>query len=179
MMIKQKIKEMMNQQIKHELESYYIYLSMAAYFHSLNWDGMAHWMRCQAHEEMIHAMKLFDYINNRGGLVELLDLKQLQTTWSTPADVWESAYQHEVFITQKIGELLQAVREESEYTAEPLLSWFINEQVQEEADSQRIFEQVKQVNDSKEGLLLLDRELGARVFPTGSPLDPLAYQTAI
>ncbi len=178
-MINQRIKDLMNQQIKNELESYYIYLSMAAYFHWANLDGMAHWMRCQAHEEMTHAMKFFDYIINRGGLVELLDLKQLQNSWNSPAEAWEAAYQHEVFITGKIGGLMKAVREEDEYTAEPLLSWFINEQVQEEADSQKIAEQVKPVNDSKEGLLLLDRELGTRVFPAGSPLDPLAYQAAI
>jgi ferritin len=128
---------------------------------------------------MTHGMKFFDYINDRGGKVELLDLKQLQTTWNSPAEAWESAYQHELFITQKIGALMKATREESEYTAEPLLSWFINEQVQEEADTLKISEQVKLVNESKEGLLLLDRELGTRVFPVGSPLDRLAYQAAI
>lgn len=178
-MINQRIKEMMNRQIKKELESYYIYLSMVAYFHSLNLDGMAHWMRCQSHEEMTHGMKFFDYINDRGGKVELLDLKQLQTSWNSPAEAWDSAYQHELFITGKIGALMKAAREESEYIAEPLLSWFINEQVQEEADTLKISEQVKLVNESKEGLLLLDRELGTRVFPVGSPLDRLAYQAAI
>jgi ferritin len=177
-MLNERVKAMMNQQIKNELESYYIYLSMVGYFHSLNLDGMAHWMRCQAHEEMTHGMKFFDYINDRGGRVELLDLKQLRTSWGSPAEAWESAYQHEQFITQKISELMKAAREESEYTAEPLLSWFINEQVQEEADTLKIAEQVKLVNDSKEGLLLLDRELGTRVFPIGSPLDRLAYQVA-
>jgi ferritin len=177
-MINQRIKDLMNQQIKHEFESFYIYLSMAAYFQTVNLDGMAHWMRCQAHEEMTHGMKFFDYIHNRGGRVELLDIKQLQGHWNSPTEAWESVYQHEVFITAKIGALMRAVREENEYTAEPLLSWFINEQVQEEADAQKIFEQVKPVNDSKEGLLLLDRELATRVFPVGSPLDPLAYQAA-
>jgi ferritin len=178
-MINQSIRELMNQQIKHELESFYIYLSMAAYFHESNLDGMAHWMRCQAHEEMTHAMKFFDYINNRGGNVVLLDLKQLQPAWNSPAEAWEGAYQHEVFITEKIAALMKATREQGEYTAEPILSWFINEQVQEEADSQKISQQVKQVNNSKEGLLLLDRDLGTRIFPAGSPLDPLAYQAAI
>lgn len=177
-MINQRIKDLMNRQIKHELESYYIYLSMAAYFHALNLDGMAHWMRCQAHEEMTHAMKFFDYIIDRGGRVELLDLKQLQTAWNSPAEAWESAYQHEQFITGKITGLMKAVREENEYIAEPLMNWFINEQVQEEADTSKISGQVKVVNESKEGLLFLDRELGTRVFPVGSPLDRLTYQAA-
>ena len=174
----ERIREMMNQQIKNEFESFYLYLSMAGYFHSLNLDGMAHWMRCQAHEEMTHGMKFFDYINDRGGRIELLDLKQLQIVWDSPAHAWESAYQHEQFITAKIGALMKAVREENEYTAEPLLSWFISEQVQEEADALKNFEQVKRASDLKEGLFLLDRELGTRVFPAGSPLDPLAYQAA-
>jgi len=66
--------------IGDELKSYYIYLSMVAYFHAQNLDGMAHWMRCQAHEKMIHAMKFFDHINDRGGIVTLLNLRQLKTT---------------------------------------------------------------------------------------------------
>lgn len=173
-----RIREMMNRQIKNEFESYYIYLSMAAYFHAMNLDGMAHWMRCQAHEEMTHGMKFFDYLNDRGGRVELLDLKQLQTSWQSPAQAWESAYQHEQFITGTIGALLKAAREENEYTAEPLLGWFIREQVQEEADALKNYEQVKRASDLQEGLFLLDRELGIRAFPAGSPLDPLAYQVA-
>jgi ferritin len=70
-MIGEKIRNAMNEQIKHEMESFYIYLSMTAYFHAQNLDGMAHWMRCQAHEEMIHAMKFYDHILDRGGLVTL------------------------------------------------------------------------------------------------------------
>ena len=84
-MIPKKVRDAMNEQIKFELESYYIYLSMVAYFHAANFDGMAHWMRCQAHEEMIHAMKFFDHLIDRGETVELLDIKQLKTTWNLPS----------------------------------------------------------------------------------------------
>jgi ferritin len=87
-MIEKKISDAMNDQIKHELESYYIYLSMVAYFHEQGLDGMAHWMRCQAHEEMIHAMKFFDHIIDRGGTVTLQDLKQIKTTWKKPLEAW-------------------------------------------------------------------------------------------
>lgn len=177
-MIPQKVRNIMNEQITHELESYYIYLSMAAYFHSMNLDGMAHWMRCQAHEETIHAMKFFDHIYNRGGVVELRDVKQLKTAWASPIEPWKDAYEHEQFITSKINGVMKVAREENDYAAEPLLNWFVNEQIEEEATTSKIYEEMKRIGDSKDGLFMIDRELGARVFSPGSPFDPAAYQAA-
>lgn len=168
----------MNEQIKNELESAYIYHSMAAYFHSINLDGMAHWMRSQVHEETIHGMKFFDHILDRGGKVTLLDLKQLKTTWSSPLEAWEDAYKHEQFITSKINNLMKAAREASDYAAEPLLNWFITEQIEEEVNTSKICEQMRLIGNSKEGLIMLDKELSARLFPAGSPYDPLAYNSA-
>jgi len=174
-MIDEKIQAIMNEQIKNELESCYIYLSMVSYFHSENLDGMAHWMRVQAHEEMIHAMKFFDHIIDRGGKATLLDLKQLKTSWSSPLEAWKDAYSHEKFITGKIHGIVKLVRSENDYTAEPLLAWFVNEQIEEEANTEKILRQMERIGDSREGLFMLDRELGARIFPPGSPLDPAAY----
>ena len=104
-MIGKKLRDAMNEQVKNELESYYIYLSMAAYFHSTNLDGMAHWMRCQAHEEMVHAMKFFDHILERGGKVTLTlegdgdimrvagvgDFDDLTITFDAACDYWLDA----------------------------------------------------------------------------------------
>ncbi|GAB6270161.1 MAG: ferritin [Smithella sp.] len=174
-MIGKKVRDAMNEQVKHELESFYIYLSMVAYFHSQNLDGMAHWMRCQAHEEMIHAMKFFDHIIDRGASVKLLDLKQIKTTWKTPLEAWQDAYEHEKFITAKINNLTKISREENDYTSEPLLSWFLNEQIEEEKNTEKVARELAMVENSKEGILMLDRELATRVFPVGSPLDPAAY----
>ncbi len=174
-MIPDRVNEAMNEQIKNELESYYIYLSMAAYFHSISLDGMAHWMRTQAHEEMTHAMKFMDHIIDRGGKVNLLDLRQLKTEWSSPLEAWEDAYKHEQFISSKINELTTISREEKDYPSEPMLAWFAAEQIEEEATSGKIADEVAMVGDAKAGLILLDRELGARAFPAGSPLDPAAY----
>lgn len=174
-MIPEKMASVMNEQIKNELESQYIYLSMAAYFHSLNLDGMAHWMRVQAHEETIHSMKFFDHIVDRGGVVILLDLKQLKTGWKSPAEAWADAYEHEKFITSKIHGLMKVARELSDFAAEPMLNWFINEQIEEEANTSKISEQMNRVGESREGLVMLDRELAARPFPPGSAWDPAAY----
>ena len=177
-MIAKRMREAMNMQIKHELESYYIYLSMVAYFHEQNLDGMAHWMRCQAHEEMIHAMKFFDHIIDRGGSVKLLDLKQLKTSWKLPLEAWKDAYEHEQFITGKINELIKISREENDYNAEPLLHWFANEQIEEEKNTDKVVKELEMIGNSKEGLFMVDRELGTRVFTPGSPLDPAAYTQA-
>lgn len=177
-MLPPRLKKAMNEQIKHELESYYIYLSMAAYFHARSLDGMAHWMRCQAHEEMIHAMKFFDHILDRGDTVVLLNLAQQKTAWASPLEAWEDTYAHEQFISSKINELTGIAREEKDYQSEPILAWFANEQVEEESTASKIRDQVAMVGDGNTGLLLLDRELGGRVFPAGSPLDPAAYQQA-
>lgn len=177
-MIGKKMSDAMNVQIKNELESYYIYLSMVAYFHSLNLDGMAHWMRAQAHEEMIHAMKFFDHVINRGGTVVLPNLKQLKTIWNSPAEAWQDAYVHEQFISSTIHNLIKIARKEGDFAAEPLLNWFANEQIEEEANAEKVAKQIALVADSKEGLFLLDRELGTRLFPPGSPLDPAAYNVA-
>ncbi len=174
-MIPERVNQAMNEQIRNELESYYIYLSMAAYFHSISLDGMAHWMRSQAHEEMEHAMKFMDHILDRGGKVKLLDLKQLKTEWSSPLEAWEDAYKHEQFISSKINELTTISREEKDYPSEPLLAWFAAEQIEEEATSGKIADEIAMVGDAKAGLILLDRELGSRAFPAGSPLDPAAY----
>ncbi|MBI5062424.1 MAG: ferritin [Desulfatitalea sp.] len=177
-MIPKKLAQAINEQIKNELESAYIYISMAAYFHAQSLDGMAHWMRCQAHEETIHAMKFMDHLTNRNEKVTLLNLAQLKTQWTSPAQAWKDAYAHEQFITSKINDLTTIARKEKDYQCEPLLAWFTSEQIEEEATSSKIAGEIEMVGESKSALLMLDRELGARVFPAGSPFDPAAYAQA-
>jgi ferritin len=174
-MINARVRDIMNEQIKAELESQYIYLSMVAYFHEQNLDGMAHWMRVQAHEETTHAMKFFDHIIDRGGQVELLDMKQLKKTWSSPLEAWKDAYAHEQFITSKIHGILKVVREESDFTAEPMLNWFVKEQIEEEKNTSGIMTQLERVGASQDGLFMIDKDLVARVWPAGSCFDPAVY----
>ena len=173
-MIGERVSKAFNDQIKNELESYYIYLSMAAYFHSISLDGMGHWMRCQAHEEMIHAMKFFQHVIDRGGQVVLQDVRQLKTEWSSPLEAFQDAYEHEQFITGKINELTSIAREEKDYASEPLLAWFSDEQVEEEASAGKIRDELEMVGEDKSGLLMIDRELGQRDYPPGSPFDTSA-----
>ena len=177
-MIGKKLNDAMNEQIKNELESYYIYLSMAAWLHSKALDGMGHWMRVQAHEEMLHAMKFFNHLIDRGGKVALKDLKQLKIQWKSPIEVFQDAYEHEKFISKKINDLMSIARQEKEYASEPLLAWFTDEQIEEESNANKITEQLEMIGTDKSGLLMLDRELAARAYPPGSPLNPVAAPAA-
>jgi len=161
-MIGKKMQQALNEQIKHELESAYIYLSMAAYFHSEGLDGMAHWMRVQAKEEMAHAMKFFDHIRERDGVIELLALAKPKTEWSSPLAVFQDAYKHEQFVTAKINALVELATEEADYPASILLQWFVTEQVEEEASASAVVQQLERIGDSGNGLIMLDRELGKR-----------------
>jgi len=173
-MIGERLNTAINDQIKNELESYYIYLSMAAYFHSNSLDGMGHWMRAQAHEEMIHATKFMEHLIDRNGQVVLQDLKQLKTDWSSPLEAFQDALEHERFISGKINDLTTIAREEKDYASEPLLAWFTDEQIEEEASAGKVVDELGMIGEDKSALLMLDRELGARSFPPGSPLDPAA-----
>jgi ferritin len=177
-MIGKKLNDAMNEQIKNELESYYIYLSMAAWLHSKALDGMGHWMRVQAHEEMLHAMKFFNHLIDRGGKVALKDLKQLKSEWKSPLEVFQDAFEHEKFISKKINDLMSSARQEKEFASEPLLAWFTDEQIEEESNASKITEQLEMVGADKSGLLMLDRELAARAYPPGSPLNPVAAPAA-
>jgi ferritin len=177
-MIGKKLNDAMNEQIKNELESYYIYLSMAAWLHSKALDGMGHYMRVQAHEEMLHAMKHFNHLIDRGGKVALKDLKQLKTQWKSPIEVFQDALEHEKFISKKINDLMSIARQEKEYASEPLLAWFTDEQIEEESNANKITEQLEMIGADKSGLLMLDRELAARAYPPGSPFNPVAAPAA-
>lgn len=173
-MIGERLNAAINDQVKNELESYYIYLSMAAYFHSNSLDGMGHWMRAQAHEEMIHAMKFVEHLIDRGGKVVFQDLKQLKTEWNSPLEAFQDALEHEKFISGKINDLTTLAREERDYASEPLLAWFTDEQIEEEATAGKITDELEMIGNDKSALLMLDRELGTRAYPAGSPLDPAA-----
>ncbi|MBN1859560.1 ferritin [Candidatus Bipolaricaulota bacterium] len=165
-MIKKPIERAFNEQIKHELESAYLYLAMSAYFVGQALDGMAQWMRVQAQEELAHAMRFFDSIHDRGGTVDLAALEVLEKTWGSPLSAFEAAFAHEQFITGKIGELVDLARREKDHAADLFLQWFVGEQIEEEASVSKVVDLLKRVGDSPQGLILADRELGARSAPT-------------
>ena len=161
-MFSKKVQDEMNLQIKYELESAYIYLSMAAYFDSITLPGMAHWMKLQANEEEVHAMKFYNFINDRGGRVELQAIGQPPVEFQSPLDVFERALAHEQKITGNINDLYALAFEEKDYPSQLLLQWFIDEQVEEERNAGDIVEILKRIGDEGHTLLMLDKELGQR-----------------
>lgn len=163
-MINEKIRKAFNEQIQNELYSAYIYLSMATYFHSIGLDGMGGWMRIQALEEQVHAMKLFDHVVERDGKVDLLEIKQPPLQWKSPLDAFKIAYEHEQFITGCINKLMKLADDENEYASKSLLQWFIDEQVEEEATASKTVSELEMIGDNPQALLMIDRELGTRTF---------------
>ena len=156
--------EELNKQVNAELYSAYLYLSMAAYFESINLKGFANWMRVQAQEELTHAMRFFDYINERGGVVKLAAIEQPPTEWKSPLDVFEATYKHEVKVTGMINSLVNLAMKEKDHATYNMLQWFVAEQVEEEASADEIRQQLKLIGKDGRGILMLDRELGQRVF---------------
>jgi ferritin len=171
-MIGKKTKQLMNEQIKHEVESAYLYWSMEAYFRAQNLDGMATWMRVQTQEELVHAMKFFEHMSDRGVQVELLPLAIHKINWKSPLEAFKDAYKHEQFITAKINNLMKSANDENDHASAALLQWFVNEQVEEEANSSKIAQTLERASDSGSALILIDRELGTRVFTMPGAADP-------
>ncbi len=161
-MLKEPIEEALNGQINAELYSEYLYLSMAAYYEEEGLPGFASWMRAQADEEHAHAMRIYDFIIDRDGRVTLSGIDSPPTEWSSPADAFNAAYEHEVEITEMIDELVALAREENDNATENMLQWFVAEQVEEEATAQDILDKLNHVGGDGTGLLMIDKELGQR-----------------
>jgi len=163
-MLSENMEKALNKQINAELYSSYLYLSMAAYFHSVGLDGFANWMRAQAKEEDVHAMKIFDYVNERGARVVLAEIEGPKTTWSSAVEVFEETLSHEQKVTALINGLVDLAKKESDHATDNFLQWFVAEQVEEEASADEVLNKVKLVGGEGNGIYMLDKELGARVF---------------
>lgn len=155
-MISQTMQDAINEQIKNELYSAYLYLSMSAYFESINMPGSAKWMRTQQGEEQTHAMKLFDFVNDRGGRVSLKPIDQPPIDFASPLKVWEMVLEHERKVTGMIHKLYEQAGKENDYAAQTLLTWFITEQVEEEKNASLMLERFKQAGTNAATLLLFD-----------------------
>ncbi len=153
-----------NKQINAELYSSYLYLAMAADFESKNLSGFAKWMRVQVQEEMVHAMKFFDYVLERGGRVTLDALDTPPAEWDSPLAAFEAAYGHEQKVTALIDGLVALAIEKKDRASENMLQWFVAEQVEEEATADAVVQQLRLAADAPGALFMLDRELGQRVF---------------
>ncbi|HLB50510.1 MAG: ferritin [Chloroflexota bacterium] len=161
-MLAKTVQDAINNQINMEFVSSYIYLSMSAHFEHENLPGFAQWMFAQGEEERLHAMKLFNFINDRGGRVTLQAIPQPPVEFGSPLEVFQKALEHEQKVSASINNLYGLAAKESDYAAQVMLQWFVNEQVEEEKTATQIVEQLKRIGNDGPALLLLDREMGAR-----------------
>lgn len=160
--MKKEIEQELNKQLNRELYSAYLYLSMAAYFESLSLKGFAHWLKIQAKEEVGHAMKFFEFINERNSRVALEAIDKPKIEWSSPVEAFKDVYEHEQKVTSYIHQLLELAISEKDYAAQNFLQWFVSEQVEEESQSLEILNKVEFTKNSVGGLLALDHQLGKR-----------------
>ena len=156
------VQDAINEQIKNELFSGYMYLSMSAHFENGNLPGFAHWMRLQAQEELEHAMRFFDYVNRRGGRIVLHAVDQPPVEFGTPLSVFEQALEAERSVTGLIHKLYELAAEKGDWATQQELQWFIAEQVEEEDSAGRAVDQLRMAGDDSAALLMLDQQFAAR-----------------
>jgi len=163
-MINEKMLDALNRQLNAEFYSSHLYLSMAAYFYSLNLKGFSNWMRVQFQEEQMHAMKFFDFIIQRGGKVTLLSIDAPPIEWKSPLDAFEYSLMHEQKVTGLINELVNLSIAEKDHATSNFLQWFVTEQVEEEDSFNEVIQKIKHIGKAEGGFFMLDRELATRVF---------------
>ncbi len=163
-MINKKLEDQINYQINRELYSEYLYLSMASYLEDKGLAGMANFMIVQAEEEHFHAMKFYHYLNERGGRVVFDTIEKPTVEFDSPQAVFEESLEHEMLVTSLINKLMDLAIEVNDHAAKSFLNWYVDEQVEEEANFQGLIDKLNLVKGKGDGLLMLDKELSTRVF---------------
>ena len=163
-MLSQKLQDAFNSQINKELFSEYLYLSMASYCYSKDLDGAANFFMVQTQEEHFHAMKMFNFVTDRGGRVILKAIDEPQVEFKSVVDAFERTLEHEQFVTKSINELMDLSLKENDHAASSFLKWFVDEQVEEEATASKLLAKLKLIGGDGHGMLMIDAELAARVF---------------
>lgn len=161
-MLSKSLQDAVNEQIRNEIQSAYLYLAMSAYCQSQNLPGMAKWLRVQWQEELTHGLKLYDFVHDRGGRVTLYEIEKPQADFKSPLDVFEQVYSHEQKVTALINRLYDLAAKENDHATQVELQWFITEQVEEEKNAVEIINQLKMLGEAGPALLMLDRALGTR-----------------
>lgn len=161
-MLSKSILKEMNEQIKHEFYSAYLYLSMAAYAESINMAGVANWYHIQAGEELEHGMKFFEHIVERGEKVELLAIDKPVVNFPSVKATFDQSYEHELKVTARINLIYNLAVQEKDYASQIFLQWFITEQVEEEKNASEIVGMLKMIGDNVNGLFALDHQLSKR-----------------
>lgn len=160
--MKEDVRNAINEQINREFFAGYLYLSMAAHLDAEALEGFARWMRLQAQEELGHAMKLYDYLLERGVRVELRAIEAPPEQFGSMLSIAEQAYEHEKTVSESIDHLYLLASEQGDFATQVHLQWFLTEQVEEEKTAETMVERLRMAGDSRAALLILDREMAVR-----------------
>ena len=158
-MLSKTIETVLNTQIRIEAESSQVYLSMACWAEVKGFAGIAQFMFLQSDEERTHMLKLVKYVNERGGHALITELKTPKTSYGTFKEMFEELYQHELFVSNSINELVHISLQEKDYATHNFLQWYVAEQIEEEAQAKNILDKINLIGDDKGGLYLFDRDI--------------------
>jgi ferritin len=158
----EKMVKALNEQINNELYASYLYLSMSAWFETQNWPGFAKWMKIQSQEEYGHAMKIYDYLIERGQEVTLAAIAAPKTAWKKPIDAFKDAQAHEKKVTGNFQDLTDLAIKLKDHATQIYLQWFVSEQVEEEKNVDEVIQALTKIGDSTGALFMLDHRIGKR-----------------
>jgi len=163
-MLSDKMLKELNTQINKEMYSGYLYMAMSAHSDSLGLKGIANWFMVQYQEEFEHASRIYNYIQEQGGKVELLAIEKPQGEFKSPLAMFEKTLEHEKFVTKSINDLVDLAIKENDHATQIFLQWFVTEQVEEEANASEILDKLNLIGGEGNGLFMIDKDLGSRAF---------------
>ena len=168
-MLSKKMIDSINGQINKEMYSAYLYMAMSAKSDEDGYKGASVWFMVQFHEEMVHAMKLYEYLSDQGATITLAAIAEPPRSFTSLLDMFEKTLAHEQFVTKSINDLMELAIAEKDHASQALLAWYVTEQVEEEKNDNEIIQTLRMIGDNKSALFLYDKELGART--TTMPTD--------
>ncbi|MDO6490118.1 MAG: ferritin [Cellulophaga sp.] len=171
-MLSKNIEKALNNQIKIEAESSQIYLAMACWAEVKGLEGVAGFMYDQSNEERDHMLKLIKFVNERGGHAQISELAAPNVTFSSFKEMFEKLFEHEVFVSNSINELVHISLQEKDYATHNFLQWYVSEQIEEEAMARTILDKINLIGDDKGGLYLFDRDIQQITVSTASTENP-------
>ena len=162
MSLSSSMEKVLNEQIQTELYSSYLYLSMSAYCSEIGFHGFAHWMKEQSKEEWAHGLKIYDYIIERGGKIDLKEIKKPPQKFNSLTDMMQQTLKHEQGVSKRINDLYETAGKTKDHATQIMMQWFVTEQVEEEAQINDILQKMDKIAKTSSGIFYLDKEMGKR-----------------
>ena len=177
-MISQKMTDAINKQINNEMYSAFLYMSMSAYCSNIGLNGFATWFMVQYHEEMLHAMKQYNYLLDQGSQVHLQAIKEPPKVFASVRDMFEKTLEHERFVTRSINDIADLALQEKDHATYQFIQWYVTEQVEEEKNDNELLLKLKLAGEAGPGLFMIDGQLSARALTVQSDFSQGIVATA-